>query len=124
MKRKIVFVLSFVAGVALISLADDPAGGKVEESVTVRELRAQIAELRAEVSKLHQRTQTLEAKIEAMKGSPAPAPSPLVMPYNSNGRSQFFFTPSNSSAHSPTVWGQREVNGWTYYVVPCEQQSR
>jgi len=121
MKRKIVFVLSLVAGVALISLADDPAGGKVEESVTVRELRAQIAELRVEVNKLHQRTQTLEAKVEEMKHSPAP--SPLVMPYSPNGRSQFFFTPSNSPAHSPTVWGQREVNGWTYYVVPCEQQK-
>jgi hypothetical protein len=124
MKKKIVCILSLVAGVALISLAADPAGGKGGEGDTVRELRAQVAELRAEVDKLHQRTQTLEAKVEAMKGSPAPAPSPVVMPYNSNGRSKFYFTPSNSPARAPTVWGQREVNGWTYYVVPCEQQSR
>ena len=122
MKKKIVCILSLVAGVALISLAADPAVGKGGEGDTVRELRAQIAELRAEVNKLHQRTETLEAKVAEMKHSPAP--SPLVIPYNSNGRSQFYFTPSNSPAHPPTVWGQREVNGWTYYVVPCEQPSR
>jgi len=122
MKTKILFILSLVVGVALISLAADPAGGKVAESDTVRELRAQIAELRAEVGKLHQRTQTLESTVEEMKHSRTP--SPVVMPPIPAGRSSLIFTPSGNSSDSPKVWGQREVNGWTYYVVPCEQQSR
>jgi len=122
MKKKILFAISLAAGVAIMSLAADPAGGKLTESDSIRDFRAQITELRAEVSKLHQQTQTLESTVEELKRSriavtlnPQPAPSATAPPA---------LIPSPIPSRPPTVWGQREVNGWTYYIVPCEQQSR
>jgi septal ring factor EnvC (AmiA/AmiB activator) len=77
MKKKILFVLSLVAGVALMSMAADPADGKASESDNLRELRAQITELRTEVNKLRQRTQTLESTVEELKHSSNPSPPNL-----------------------------------------------
>lgn len=122
MKRKILFALSLVAGVALMSLAADPAGGEPKESDsdTIRELRTQITELRAEINTLRQRTQSLESTVGDLKRSPTP--KPLILQPGTGAPSPSLLTPSPS--RPPTIWGQREVNGWTYYVVPCEQQGR
>jgi len=121
MKKKVLFALSLVIGVVLISIAAEPAAEKPKPDDTVRELRAQITELRAEVSSLRQRTQSLEATVEDLKRSHVPTPLKLqpgsTVPPPAN-------LPSPKSSRPPTIWGQGEVNGWTYYVVPCEQQSR
>ena len=123
MKKKVLFALSLAAGVALVSLAADTAGGKKsDDSDTIRELRTQITELRAEVNKLHQRTETLESSVEELKRSHVP--TPLNLQPGPAFPSPSAIVPSPNSSRPPTVWGQGEVNGWTYYIVPCEQQSR
>ncbi len=27
------------------------------------------------------------------------------------------------STEQPTVWGEREINGWKDYIIPCEQKE-
>ncbi len=122
MKKKIVFALSLVVGVALLSLAADPAGQKSTDSDTIRELRAQIAQLRGEVETLRHRTQTLESTVEDLKRSRLPAP--LNLPPGSAAPAPSRLVPVPSPSRPPTIWGQGEVNGWTFYIVPCEERSR
>jgi len=84
MKKKIVFTLSVIAGVALLSLAADSPGPKPGEADGLRELRAQVTQLsseverlrqlRAEVETLQQRTKSLESSIENLKRSNVPTP--------------------------------------------------
>jgi cell division protein FtsB len=124
MKKKILFALSLVAGVALISLAADPVGGKpTQNDDAIRELRAQVTQLRAEVDTLRQRTKSLEATVDDLKRSHIPSPLNL-QPGAGAPAAPSMMIPSPTTSRPPTVWGQGEVNGWTYYIVPCDQQSR
>ena len=123
MKKKVLFALSLAVGVVLISLAPDPVGGKKDaESDTLRDLRAQITQLRAEVDTLRHRTQSLETTVDDLKRSHLP--TPLNLQPSVGVPSPATLNPSPNPSRPPTVWGQGEVNGWTYYIVPCEQQSR
>jgi hypothetical protein len=122
MKKKILFALSLVAGIALISFAADPAGGKADPSDNLRELRAQITELRAEVNTLRQRTQSLESTVDDLKRSHVP--TPLNLPPGAGIQSPSTLIPAPNAHRPATIWGQGEVNGWTYYIVPCEERSR
>jgi hypothetical protein len=124
MKRKLsVLALPLVAGVALLSpAADSPASkSKSTDADTVRELRTQIIELRAQVETLRQRTQTLESSVEDLKRSHVPVPLNLS-PSSGGVLSPSSLVPSPSPSHRPAVWGQGEVNGWTYNIVPCEER--
>ena len=120
MKKKILFAVSLACGVAILSFAADPAGQKAPETDSVRELRTQITQLRAEVDALRQHTKALEATVDELK---CPHMQILVNP-RSNPAAPSTVIPMPQSSHAPKIWGEREVNGWTYYVVPCEQQSR
>ncbi len=122
MKKKILFAVSLAAGVTVLSLAADPVGQKPAESDALRELRTQITELRAEVETLRHRTQSLESTMEDLKHSRVP--TPLNLQPNPGLPSPSTLIPTPSPSRPPTVWGQGEVNGWTYYIVPCEQRSR
>ena len=121
MKRKLSIALTLVVGVAVVSLAADLSGGKPQtDQNAVRELRAQITELRAKIQGLENQTKNLESTVEQLKQSQTRTPVPLNL-FQSPAPSTVI--PSASSSHLPTIWGQGEVNGWTYYVVPCNQQS-
>ena len=119
MKRKLSIVLSLVVGVAVVSLAADLSGGKPQaDQSAIQELRTQIIELRAKVQTLESQTKNLQSTVDQLKQSHVPAPLGLQIPVPSAS------LPLASSSRGPTIWGQGEVNGWTYYVVPCEQQGR
>jgi len=123
MKKKILFTVSVAAGIALISLAADSPAPKSNEADDIRELRAQITQLRAEVQTLQQRTQSLESTVADLKRPQMP--TPLNLQPGAGGHSApSIVIPSPQSSRPPTIWGQGEVNGWTYYIVPCEQQVR
>lgn len=122
MKKKILFGFSLVVGIALLSLAAEPAGGKNDPVDAIHELRAQIIELRAEVTILRQQTQTLESTVEQLKRPQMP--TPLDLQPRPAAPAPSALLPSPSPSRPPTIWGQGEVNVWTYYIVPCEQQSR
>jgi TolA-binding protein len=128
MKRKLSIVLSLVAGIAVVSWAADFSGGKPQadqkpqtDQNAVQELRAQITELRAKVQSLENQTRTLQTTVEQLKQSQTRVPTPLSWLQSPAPNASL---PLASSSRPPTIWGQGEVNGWTYYVVPCEQQSR
>ena len=123
MKKKILLAFSIAAGVVLISLAADPAGAKKDaDSDAIRELRTQITQLRAEVETLRHRTQSLESTVENLKRPQMPTPLDLQPSRGAPAPSGLI--PAPSPSRPPTIWGQGEVNGWTYYIVPCETQSR
>jgi hypothetical protein len=129
MKRKLSIVLSLVAGVAIVSLAADMSSGKPQtDKDAVQEMRAQLTELRTKVQRLEgqvqgleDHTKKLEAAVEQLKKFPAPTPMNL---YQSPAPSPSPAFNPHGSSRPPTIWGQGEVNGWTFYYVPCEQQSR
>ena len=126
MKRKLSIVFSLVAGIAVVALAADSSGGKPQTQTqadqnAVQELRGQIAELRAKVQSLENQTKNLESTVEQLKQSQSRVPTPLSLLQSPVPAASL---PLASSSRPPTIWGQGEVNGWTYYIVPCEQQSR
>ena len=104
-------------GVAVVVLAEGGPGEKPSASSEVQELRAEVAELRARLQTLEDRMRKLESTVENPKPS---VPTPLNIPRE---KSLLFKVPSESKP-SPKIWGEREVNGWTFYVVPCGQQIR
>ena len=123
MKNKLIVALSFVAGVVVISVAADLSGAKPQtDHEVVQELRTQIIDLRAKIETLEGRTQSLESRVEQLKQSHEQAHSPT--PLNFPVPAPAFSIPSVSAPRPPTIWGQGEVNGWTYYVVPCGEQGR
>jgi hypothetical protein len=125
MKSKLsAIVFSAVATVALLSLGADSSGPKAGDAQAVSELRAQITQLRAEVDRLHQRTETLESTVEELKRTRIqiqPNPQPIS---GAPSSTPLIFTPSPNNTRSPKIWGEREVNGWTYYIVPCDERAR
>src|SRR3569833_2706897 len=114
MKKTVLLALSIVVGVVLISIAAEPATEKPKPDDTIRELRTQITELRTEVNTLRQRTQSLESTVDELKHSHVPTPLNLQPGSGAPSPSNL---PSPKSSRPPTIWGQGEVNGWTYYVV-------
>jgi len=115
MKKYFAFLLLMgVVSIALIALADNtPADKNAAPDADVEALKNQIAELQARVQKLEEQTRTLEGTVATMQ---KPRLVPLLQPGNPLS---FKLPPSNSQ--QPKIWGQREVNGWTVYIVPCEQ---
>ena len=121
MKRKLSIALSLVAGIAVVSLAADLSGGKPQAQTqvdqnAVQELRGQIIELRAKVQSLENQTKNPQSSVDQLKQSHVPTPLSLLQ---SPAPAASF--PLASSSRPPTIWGQGEVNGWTYYIVPCKQ---
>jgi hypothetical protein len=120
MKRKLAVVLSLVAGIAVVSLAADLSGGKPQKDQdAILELRGQISELRAKIQGLESQTRNLESTVAQLKQSRVPTPLSLLQAPASPQP-----LPSASRSHPPKIWGQGEVNGWTYYSVPCEERTR
>lgn len=88
----------------------------------VGELRKQVDELRARVKVLEERSSRLESVTERLERwrqlpeTPTPAP-----PGTPNGALPFLKIPPDEG-RQPKIWGEREVNGWTFYLIPCLQQ--
>jgi hypothetical protein len=118
MKKKLAISLFMAISVAIVSLAADLSGGKPQaDRVTNEELRTQIVELRARLQALEGQTKQMESTVQELKQSRVPTPLNFDMP-------KLLPNSKSPSGPSPKIWGEREVNGWTYYVVPCEEQSR
>lgn len=115
MKKRHLLLLSVAAvGVFAVALAEDAPRPKPVRNPEIEELRAQVAQLRAEVQALESRMN----KVEVQTQRPT-VPTPLNP---SQSRNNFNFVPK--PLESPKIWGEREVNGWTFYVVPCETAAR
>ena len=118
MKRKMLLLAwCAAAGVALISFAEVTPGGKSPTSSEVSQMRSELDRLKAKVESLESRTKSLEFTVEQLKQSHSPTP------LNSSGPRPFRLNPPSAGSGPPTIWGEGKVNGWTYYIVPCEQES-
>ena len=113
-KAHLLFLSIVVVGACAIAIAEDAPRPKPVANPEVQELREQVAQLRAQVQALESRMSKVEAQVQR---STVPAP---LQP--SQSQNNFRFVPKPSE--SPRIWGEREVNGWTFFVVPCETAAR
>jgi hypothetical protein len=114
-------LLCAAMGIAVISFADGTPGEKSPANPESQELRGEVAALQARIQSLEGQMKSLESTVAQLKQPPHPMPL-SAPPANLLWRNQ----PSDSQPPkaSPKVWGEKEVNGWTFYIVPCGQQDR
>ena len=118
MKKKLMLLLLCTAvGVAVISFADITPGEKLPADSEISQMRKEIDRLKAKVELLEFRTKSLESTVAQLKQPPHPMP--LSQPQGDLSWPK----PPSESMHKK-IWGEKEVNGWTVYIVPCEQQGR
>jgi len=122
-KQSILLLLLVVAGTAIISLGQSKPGEKPVVKQEVAEMQNQINELQARVEALEGRLKGLESTVQELK-------RPHLQPLSSHGENLLRFNPPAAEPKSPTsdstspkIWGEREINGWTFYIVPCDGQG-
>lgn len=122
MKNHIKWILLIgVAGIAVMALAQGAPGQKIAPAIgNLQELQNQVVQLCARVQALESRTQKLESEIEEMR---FPHPMPLVVPPANLPATPPSMQIQPQGSRPPTIWGEKKVNGWTFYIVPCEQQD-
>jgi hypothetical protein len=120
--KKKLMLLCAAMGVAIVAFAQMTPAQKPAAPATpdVSKMQDDIKRLQAKVEMLEFRTKGLESTVAQLKRSPSPAPVP--MSFQAPGTSLSF--PTMQPSQPPKIWGQGEVNGWTYYIVPCGEQSR
>jgi TolA-binding protein len=122
-KQSILLLLVVVAGVVIISFAQGTLGEKPAASHEIAEMQIQINELQGKVQVLEGRLKGLESTVQELK---TPHLQPLTLP---GGNSSWFNSsaalpkPPTSDSTPPKIWGEREINGWTFYIVPCGEQG-
>jgi hypothetical protein len=124
MKSKMTVLLPCAAMcMAAIALAEITPGGKPPANNEVSQMRSELNVLKAKVEMLEFRTKSLESSLQQLKQphSPTPLSSPGPM---LPAPTPFGLNPLSTESDSPKIWGSGKVNGWTYYIVPCEQPSR
>ena len=123
MKACFLFISIAVAFCALTLVpvqggSDDPTPADRE----VRELRKQVDELQARIKTLEERSSRLESIVERLERarplSETTAP-PTWGPPKGDMRNGLTLP---DSRQPPKIWGEREINGWTFYLIPCQQQ--
>ena len=102
---------------AVISLAEGTPGEKPPADRETREMRSELIELRAKVQSLEEQMKKMESTVEQMN---QPRLNPLNLP---PANSSLFGLPT-TDLQPPKIWGEGKVNGWTYYIVPCEEKGR
>jgi hypothetical protein len=116
MKTK--WLLPLLASVAVIALGDNiPNGNAPQNNNEIQSLSNEISNLRARVQMLEDRTQRLESQVEKLSH---PHLAPLLSPETNR---LWLNRPPADTGRGKT-WGEKQVNGWTVYIVPCEQQSQ
>ncbi len=114
-KYFVILLLMGVVSVALIALADNtPTEKNPAPTADVEALKTQIAELQSRVQALEAQTKSLESTVQTMQ-------QPRLVPLSQQPDNPLLFNGSQPNSPHPKIWGQKEVNGWTVYVVPCEQ---
>jgi hypothetical protein len=111
-----------VMGVALIAFAEITPREKPAPKSEAAQMRDELNALKAKVELLEYRTKSLELTVHQLQRPRAQTSLSVPAPTPPPGTS--WFIPSTIESKPPTIWGQGEVNGWTYYIVPCEAQSR
>jgi hypothetical protein len=115
MKKYFAFLLLIaVASIAFIALADAPVDKNPSPPADIQTLKNQIAELQNRVQRLEDQTRSLESTVHTMQ-------QPRLVPLLGQPGNRLLLKKPPVEPQPPKIWGQKQVNGWTFYVVPCEQ---
>jgi hypothetical protein len=122
-KQSVLLLLVVVAGVAIISFGQSTSGEKPLPNQQVAEMQNQINALQARIQALEGRMKGLESTVQQLK-------QPRLQPLTSPGENSLWLNPPAASpkppifdSKPPKIWGEREINGWTFYIVPCGEQG-
>jgi len=79
------------------------------------------------VEQLQARLKVLEDRLAAVESPKPGSPPRILMQPKPPAVPPTSPTPSppgslGISLSQPKVWGQREINGWTYYFIPCGEK--
>ena len=141
-KQTVLFALCAVAGVAVIAFAEGKPGDSAPVNPELEhlgiQLRGEIAALQTKVAELQSKNQSLEGRVKGLETKVEEMSHPHMMPLNS--QSSIWTQPLQRCRRfrfrrwrrrfrclrleQPRVWGEREINGWKFYVIPCEQQKQ
>jgi len=121
-KQSILLLLVAIAGVAIFSFGQSAPGGKPAAKPEIAEMQNQINDLQSRILALESRMKDLESTVQELK-------RPHLQPLTSQGENLPWFNspaiepkPPTSDPKPPKIWGEREINGWTFYIVPCAQK--
>jgi hypothetical protein len=112
-------VIAMVAAGLLLARAE--VGKKADAKPKLHALSQQVEQLQARLRSLEDRLAKLEfAKSQSapriqIVPSPPSAPPPIFIPSASGVL--------NWSGQQPKIWGQGEINGWPFYLIPCAGKS-
>jgi hypothetical protein len=120
MKKRMTLLLLFgAASAAVISLAQStPGENKPLANDELLALRSEVGVLRAQIQGLEERTKKLESTVEKLNQPPH------LMPLNAPQPNPLWRKSPSADSRPPTIWGEKQVNGWTFYIVPCEQRDK
>lgn len=117
MRKRIILILPLViAGAAIISFAGDKPVEKPAAAPEIGEMRSEISDLRARVQALQDRVKGLESTVAQMR-------QPHLMPLIAPEPNSSLLNPPAIDSKPPRIWGEREINGWRLYIVPCDQKT-
>ena len=118
MKKIPVLIAIASAFFVLTMVSADDRSGPARLDAEVRELKQQVGELRSEVKTLNQRLDRLQSLFQP-RLKPLSPPSPSMPPVAETPKG---ILPSSDArpgnGNNPQIWGQREANGWTFYLIP------
>lgn len=113
MKKYCLFITAAAAVVAgaLAGTGPDSRGPADDQSEA---LKNQVNELQTQIHSLETRLRRLESTADRQRQEPLKPPTPMPFQFPSGVMPPSTFRPR------PEIWGERQINGWTFYVVPCE----
>jgi hypothetical protein len=122
MKKQLTLLLLLtVVGIALFAIAEGTPGEKAAVAPDVQQMRNEITELRSRLQTLEGRMKSLESTVQELRHPP------LLTPLGSQGSPLWVQPPRillpQPKSESPKIWGEREINGWKFYVIPCEERN-
>lgn len=116
-KRMMTTLLLVVAGAAILSLAGTTTGEKPAVAPGSGEMQSEVSNLKAQIQSLENRVKSLESTVAQLQ-------QPHLTPVISPGTNPVLLAPPTAEPRPPKIWGEKEINGWTFYVVPCEQSKQ
>ena len=81
--------------------------------------------LRQQIEQLQARLQKVEARLAQLESATSHAPPRFEVVPNPPGAPPSGFIPApkfkgpSLSSPPPKIWGEREINGWRFYLIPC-----
>jgi hypothetical protein len=122
MKKIPIFVAIATAFFVLTMVSADDRSKPARLDKEVQELKQQVGGLKSEVKTLNQRLDRLQSllqpRLEPLSPSNPSRPPVVETPKG------ILPTPDSrqENRNSPKIWGQGEVNGWTFYLIPLSDR--